>query len=67
MTAPDRLLKPEQVAERLQIGRTAAYDLIYSGDLESVDVRSPGSQRSRLRVPESAVLAFIKSRSRKAS
>jgi excisionase family DNA binding protein len=37
-TLPVDLLRPEDVARRLQIGRTKVYDLIRSGTLRSVKV-----------------------------
>jgi excisionase family DNA binding protein len=67
VTSPRRLLTPAEVAEQLQIGRTAVYDLIASGDLPVVDVRSPGSKRARSRITEADLKAFIASRTRKAS
>lgn len=48
------LLKPEEVAERLSVGRTSVYDLLRSGRLESVRI---GASR---RVPAEAVEAFVK-------
>jgi excisionase family DNA binding protein len=38
VTEPRLLLKVEQAAEKLGIGRTAAYRLIQSGDLTSVRI-----------------------------
>ncbi|MEP7378808.1 MAG: helix-turn-helix domain-containing protein [Chloroflexota bacterium] len=53
--APDRLLSVEQAADRLGIGRSAAYALIGREDLRSVKVLK------RRLVPESAVSEFIES------
>lgn len=47
------LLTVDQVAERLQLGRTKVYELLRSGDIESVVI---GSAR---RIPSAAVDAFI--------
>jgi excisionase family DNA binding protein len=48
-----RLLDMKQVAERLNIGRSTAFDLVISGQLRSVKIG-----RRRL-VPESAIADFI--------
>ena len=48
-----RLLKIEEVAERLSLGRTKTYDLVISGELPSVRIG-----RSR-RVPVDALEEFI--------
>lgn len=47
------LLKVEEAARRLRIGRTLCYSLIRSGDLESVTI---GSLR---RVPPEAIPAYV--------
>lgn len=47
------LLTPEVAAERLACGRTKVYELIRSGDLESVKV---GRLR---RIPEDALDAYV--------
>jgi excisionase family DNA binding protein len=47
------LLSPERVSERLDMGRTKVYQLIATGELESVKIG-----RSR-RVPADAVHTFI--------
>lgn len=47
------LLTPEVAAERLACGRTKIYELIRSGDLESVKV---GRLR---RIPEDALAAYV--------
>jgi excisionase family DNA binding protein len=48
-----KLLKPEQVAERINASRAKAYQLISSGQIESVKI---GALR---RIPEDAVDAYI--------
>jgi excisionase family DNA binding protein len=50
------LLRPEEVAARLGIGRSVAYELIASGELESIKIG-----RSR-RVPVRALDAFVEAR-----
>lgn len=49
------LLKPEEVAECLNIGRSKVYELMRAGALESVRI---GACR---RVPRAAVQAYIES------
>lgn len=49
------LLTPEQAAERLGIGRSKVYELIGTGELESVKI---GRLR---RVPVDALTAFVES------
>lgn len=49
----DRLLSPEEAAQRLSCRRTFVFELIKRGDLRSVKL---GKLR---RVPESAVVDFI--------
>lgn len=47
------LLTPEVAAERLACGRTKIYELLRSGELESVKV---GRLR---RIPEDAIAAYV--------
>jgi len=49
------LLKPEEVAECLNIGRSKVYELMRAGVLESVQI---GTCR---RVPRTAVQAYVES------
>jgi excisionase family DNA binding protein len=49
------LLKPEEVADYLNVGRSKVYELMRAGDLESVRI---GTCR---RVPRAAVDAYIES------
>jgi excisionase family DNA binding protein len=49
------LLKPEEVAEYLNIGRSKVYELMSAGQLESVRI---GSSR---RIPRAAAEAFVES------
>jgi excisionase family DNA binding protein len=48
------LLRPEQAAEALSIGRTAVFELIRSGRLRSIKV---GGRR---RIPASALTEFVR-------
>lgn len=52
-TTGGMLLRPEQAAQELNIGRTGLYELMASGELESVKIG-----RSR-RVPRAALAAYI--------
>jgi len=47
------LLTPERAAERLDLGRTKVYELMASGELESVRIG-----RSR-RIPADALVAYV--------
>lgn len=47
------LLRVEQVAELLSVGRSRVYDLMRTGELPSVRIRATR------RVPRSAVLAYV--------
>lgn len=47
------LLTPEEAAKRLSIGRSAVFDLLRRGELESLTIG-----RSR-RIPRDALLKFI--------
>jgi excisionase family DNA binding protein len=49
-----QLLTPERAAERLDLGRTKVYELIATGELESVKIG-----RAR-RVPADAIATYIK-------
>ncbi|WP_246456498.1 helix-turn-helix domain-containing protein [Nocardioides mesophilus] len=49
------LLKPEEVAECLNVGRSKVYELMRAGALESVQI---GACR---RVPRAAVTAYVES------
>jgi len=47
------LLRPEEVAKSLAIGRTAVFDLIRTGELRSVKI---GKSR---RIPAEAVVEYV--------
>jgi excisionase family DNA binding protein len=47
------LLRPEEVAEALAVGRTAVFELIRTGELRSVKI---GKSR---RIPADAVVEYI--------
>jgi excisionase family DNA binding protein len=48
-----QLLRPEEVAEALAVGRTAVFELIRTGELRSVKI---GKSR---RIPAAAVVEYI--------
>ncbi|MER7131189.1 helix-turn-helix domain-containing protein [Streptosporangium saharense] len=58
------LLSIPEVAKRLGVHRTTVYDYISDGEIEAIDIARPGAQRVRLRVPETALSAYIASRPR---
>ena len=58
-TAP-RLLKIPEVAEHLGCHRDTVYELIARGELDTVDISTHG--RSKSRVPEPSLAAFIERR-----
>lgn len=57
MTVVNEYLTVKQVAERLQICLSSAYQLVYSGELPRINV-SNGRKKPRIRVRSSAVEAF---------
>lgn len=60
MTLNNSLLKPEAAAQALEIGRSKIYQLLESGELESVKIG-----RSR-RISEKALEAYIEKISQEA-
>jgi len=50
---PDILTVPE-MAKMLRVGRNTAYDLVKSGDIQSVKVKN------QIRIPKSSVIEFLK-------
>lgn len=59
---PDRLLRVEQARERLQVSRTKLYELVHSGQLQSVML----GPRSR-RIVEASLDDLIARRARKSA
>lgn len=60
-----QLLTIREAAARLTLGKSSVYELIALGDLEVVDIAVKGF-RPKTRVPDHAVEAFIKARTRRA-
>ena len=56
----------DRTAEILDVARVTVYRLIAAGDLESCDVAPSGSRRSKTRVSDDAIAAFVRNRTRKA-
>lgn len=65
MSAPEILTIPE-TAERLHCSEQHVYRLIHAGELSSTDIAQPGSRKSKTRVLEASVAAFIRRRTRSA-
>lgn len=53
----DRLLRVDEVAERLRVSRETVRRLLRSGELRGM---RPGSAKMGWRIPESAVAAWLK-------
>lgn len=71
MTAPKRpasqLLTIPETAERLgDVSDNHVYRLIASGALNAVDISQPGARKSKTRVREDDLQAFIAARTRSA-
>lgn len=64
-TAPNMLTILE-VAERLRIGKQTVYRLIWGGELGWTDISSKGAKRRRIRVSETALTKYLRSRERAA-
>jgi excisionase family DNA binding protein len=60
-TALPLLLTIPQAAEQIGVAPSTVYEYISDGDLEAVDIARPGAKTTRLRVPLSALQAFIAS------
>lgn len=48
-----------EVAEQIGCCRDHVYTLIAAGQLSVVDIARPGAKRTKHRVPESSLLAYI--------
>lgn len=59
-----RLNTVPETAKALGVHRATVYELIARGDLESCDIAPTGSTRSKTRVSDDAIAAFIKARTR---
>lgn len=54
-------LKPAEVAEYLKVHPATVYRLIASGDLPSIRIGSGQKRRTGLKVPQSAVVEYLRS------
>lgn len=61
-----QLLTIPQAAERLEIATNTVYRLIASGDLRAVDLAVSGTRKSKTRVRDDDLEAFIEGRTREA-
>lgn len=53
-------LKPAEVAEYLEVHPATVYRLIASGDLPSIRIGSGQKRRTGLKVPQSAVVEYLR-------
>ncbi len=58
-TAATTLLSVATVARRLEVSRMHVYRLIESGELEILDIASPGSKQPKTRIRESVLAAYV--------
>lgn len=61
------LLKIAEVANALRCGETHVYRLIAAGELDTTDVATPGSSKSKSRVPRESLHAYVRRQTRRAS
>ncbi len=59
----DRYLRVPELAARLQVSQDKILGLIAAGQLQAIDVRSPGSSRPRWRIAPDALRQFELARS----
>lgn len=64
-TAP-HMLTVLDVAERLRTHKQTVYRLIYDGELKWTDLAKAGAKRRRIRVSETALMAYLSRRERAA-
>lgn len=57
--ASARLYDIPETCELLRMSKTKVYELIGDGELEAVDVARKGSRRPHLRIPDTAIQAYI--------
>lgn len=65
-TAEPLLLKIGEVADALRCGETHVYRLIAAGELDTTDVATPGSSKSKSRVPRESLHAYVRRQTRSA-
>jgi len=61
-----QLLTIQQTAQRLGASENHVYRLLTSGELRAVDIAQPGSLRSKTRVREDDLAAYIDQKTRRA-
>jgi excisionase family DNA binding protein len=60
MAAAPQLLKPSEVAHRLQVSRPTVYDIVAAGHLDVVPVGT--GSRPGIRIPEDSLAKYIAAR-----
>ncbi|MEU0516612.1 helix-turn-helix domain-containing protein [Streptosporangium sp. NPDC006007] len=65
-TTEPLLLKIGEVADALRCGETHVYRLIAAGELDTTDVATPGSSKSKSRVPRESLHAYVRRQTRSA-
>ncbi len=58
------LLTIPEVADELKIAPNTVYKMIAAGDLRAVDMAVPGARKSKTRIRQDDLLAFIEARTR---
>jgi excisionase family DNA binding protein len=58
----EHYVTPNTLAQLLGVGKDKVHQFIRCGELKAFDVRSPGKQSPRYRIPESAVNEFLERR-----
>jgi len=66
MTAPTapHMLTVLDVAQRLRTHKQTVYRLIYDGELAWTDLAKNGAKRRRIRISETALMKYLRSRER---
>lgn len=58
------LLRIPEAARELRVDPDTVYEYIRDGDLEAIDIAREGARQTKLRVPLTALLAYIAARPR---
>ncbi|MGW4422769.1 helix-turn-helix domain-containing protein [Streptosporangium sp. NPDC004631] len=58
------LLRIDEVADALRASETHVYRLIAAGELDTTDVATPGSSKSKSRVPRESLHAYVRRQTR---
>jgi excisionase family DNA binding protein len=61
------LYTPAEIAERLSCCENYVYTLIATGELRTVDIARPGAQRSKTRIRDDDLAAYIEANTRAAA